>query len=136
VTGAGSSAIGKFTLNLTVATPPTWNNRDQAALVPRSKDLTLSWTGGAQSLIFGISQDVPENATGAFLCVAPSGSSSFTVPAYVLSALPGTRSILSNSRGYIEIHSLSGTPVSFQATSLTSGMGIADSVNRRSVAFQ
>lgn len=136
VSALGSTAIGSFSANVNVAAPPTWTNRDQVALVTRSKGLTLNWTGGGLIYIYGTNRNVPEDATGAFACTVPSGATTFTVPPYVVSALPESHSILSNSQGYIELHSVSGAPVQIQAANLTYGIALSDSVSRRSAAFQ
>ena len=47
--------------------------------------------------------DLPTNSTAVFLCVAPPGASSFTVPADVLANVPATRRRLIQSKGVVYV---------------------------------
>ncbi|MFN7922096.1 MAG: hypothetical protein U0Q16_18485 [Bryobacteraceae bacterium] len=91
VTGPGGADVKSFTAQLTVPRPITWTNQDAITTVNRSRDLTLNWTGGGSNdfaIIAGSS--AKGKASAQFVCTAPAGASSFTVPAVVLSALPGS----------------------------------------------
>jgi uncharacterized protein (TIGR03437 family) len=83
---------GAFRAALDNATPMNWTNRDQVREMDRTKDLLLTWEsapGPSRGVaIIGVSARVSGNAASGFLCLAPSGATSFTVPAYVLTALP------------------------------------------------
>lgn len=90
----GSGMIAAFRASLEQAHAPNWSNRDQVSTVRRARDLTLTWSGSPGesrgTAIFGLSRRVAENASAAFLCLASPGASSFTVPSYVLAALPAS----------------------------------------------
>src|SRR6185369_2434653 len=102
-TGNGPNAA--FRLMLSQVNPLTWTNRDTLSGINRARDLTLTWTGapGASRgvAIVGIGQKTSYNAGGAFLCLAPPNANSFTVPSYVLSALPDSDIRESFSSGQI-----------------------------------
>lgn len=105
VTGVGGTAVGAFQATLTL--PPSfsfnWTNRSGINIVERSRDLTISWSGGdATKQRVGISgaSAVAGGGGGAFYCTAPMGAGQFTIPARVFSALPagaaGSLSVGSN----------------------------------------
>ncbi len=133
VTASGSADIGAFTANLTVGQPLTWTNRDQAATVDRTKPLTLNWSGGGQVMIVGGSLDYPTNSAAGFVCTAPAGATSFTIPAYILETIPASRLKVSDSVGFIELHSAgSMQPIG----ALNFGAALVDFVNQRSASFK
>ena len=136
VSATGSTDVGAFTTNLTVAAGFTWTNRNVAANVDRSQPLTLNWTGSGTFFIRGTNRDYPTNSSGTFLCNVPAGATSFTIPPYVLAPLPQTRPTVSDSDGYIEIHSIQGTPQAITATKLTTGIAVVDFSDRRSSIFR
>lgn len=129
--------IGAFNVTVAVAAPVTWDatNRGKASIVDRSQPLTLQWSGTGTVYIRGGNIDYPTNSAGEFICSVPSGANSFTVPAYVLAPLPGTRSNYSLSQGYIELHS-AGSPQTITATGLAAGAAMTDYVDRRSALFK
>ncbi|HEY6340269.1 MAG TPA: hypothetical protein VIY49_02150 [Bryobacteraceae bacterium] len=92
-TGTGSPPVGPFTVTINMAPLMTWTNSSSAKTVTRSAGLTINWSGGqpsgyvqiiGQSTIVG---SVP-SMTGQFQCFVPQSAGTFTVPAYVLNALP------------------------------------------------
>jgi len=92
--GFGGTEVGPFKTTFTIPTPPTWTNRLQTNIVPRSQPLTISWTGGDSGqtvAILGFGDDLPTNASTVFVCIAPPGATSFTVPTDILSTLPAGR---------------------------------------------
>ncbi len=87
VTGTGGADIGPFSVNFTVLAFPTVTSPANGATVTRSSGVNVSWTGGDPSgnLQIGISNQA--NGTSA-QCVVSSGPGTFTIPAYVMLALP------------------------------------------------
>ncbi len=133
VTASGSGDVASFTANFSVSAPPSWSNRDQAAAIDRTKPFTLNWSGGGQVVIVGGSLDYPTNSAGGFLCVAPAGATSFTIPAYILATVPASRFKASDSLGFIELHSIGSVqPV----PALAYGISLVDMVNQRSAIFK
>lgn len=137
VSATGSADIGAFTTSLTVGSPLVWTNSSQTRIVDRSQPLQLNWTGGGNVLIRGGNRDYHTNAGAAFICNVPAGATSFTVPQYVMTPLPGTHTNYSDSEGYIEIHSLGpNSPQAITATKVTNGIAVVDFITRRSVIFR
>jgi hypothetical protein len=95
-TGTGGADVGSFTSSVTFTNPiMVWTNRSAAATIDRSQDFTATWTSGNPGswvLISGFNTTVPTTANPgglvAFDCWAPAGDGKFTVPSYILSALP------------------------------------------------
>lgn len=83
-----------FRVMLESAAAITWTNRDQVNQIDRAKDLALTWTAvqGANRgvVIVGTSELVSHNGSSGFVCVAPPGATTFSVPSYVLMALPAS----------------------------------------------
>jgi uncharacterized protein (TIGR03437 family) len=86
VAGTGGADIPPFTTQLNIPTVLAWTNKSAVASVDRAQPLTFTWTTGSGGfvLIGGAADD--QNAI--FLCVEENGKGSFTVPPFVLSALP------------------------------------------------
>jgi uncharacterized protein (TIGR03437 family) len=112
--GLGGMDVGAFSTSYTVPQPVTWTNRNQTTTVSRSQPLTLSWSGGdsGQTVgILGFGEDLPTNSSAVFVCIAPAGSSSFTVPTDMLSNLPATRPNPLQSLDVIYLLTLAGSSV-------------------------
>jgi uncharacterized protein (TIGR03437 family) len=95
--GTGGKDVGAFTSTISFTAPLLkWTNPEVAVSVDRSKDLTVKWTGGNPGtyvFVLGgvVSRTGPD---GAFTCLAAVDDGKFTVPSYILSALPaGTGAI-------------------------------------------
>ncbi len=97
--GQGGPDVGEFEASTTVSTLTEWTNRDEIAFVDRAEDLTVRWQGGDPAdrvLVFGVSMGTNRAGSligASFVCDAPLTAGEFTVPPYVLAALPpsGTR---------------------------------------------
>jgi uncharacterized protein (TIGR03437 family) len=101
--GSGGPDVGPFSATIMLANPLlTWTNQSAAASINRSQALTVTWTGGNPGtyvVITGTSTAASTaNSTGVaggYTCVASADAKQFTVPSYILSALPagngGTR---------------------------------------------
>jgi uncharacterized protein (TIGR03437 family) len=141
LSGSGGSAVGSFSAQLTVPTDPT-TNASSFSTIDRTKDLTVTWSGAAPGDFVAISGTASVSAGlgpiatspgDAFLCIAPGSAGTFTVPSFVLEALPSTASEFADSYllvgtqtpavkfsasglddGYVTYRSLAGSTVTFQ----------------------
>jgi hypothetical protein len=92
----------------------TWTNQAAAATVTRSAGLPITWAGGASgTFVFIGGNSSSSTASGSFTCIAPVAAGQFTVPAYVLAALPA-------GTGSVEVENETA-PASFTATGLNYG---------------
>jgi uncharacterized protein (TIGR03437 family) len=140
VSGAGGSAVGPFQVQLALPAMFSWTNRDQVALVDRTQQLTVEWsgTGPKESLgIVGGNVDLPTNSSAIFYCVAPPGASSFTIPAEVLEALPASRFNPLASKGALFLFNVSlANGVPFSASGLDTAIATTGYLEGRTVMFQ
>jgi uncharacterized protein (TIGR03437 family) len=140
VSAAAAGSIGAVQASITMPTAFTWTGRSNLGTVPRSSPLNLSWSGLAANqymAIFGGTTDLPTNSSSMFYCLAPAGSSSFTVPPQILSAVPATRGNAFQSKSAILMWTIAignGTP--FTASGLDSAYAIGAYVLGKTVAFQ
>jgi len=118
-TGGGGTEVGPFTATVTVPTPVlNWTNQSDAATVTRSQGLAVTWTGGAPgSYVHILGSSSSGSAEGSFSCYAPQSALQFTVPAFVLSALPA-------GKGTTGMQNLAPY-APFSATGLDTGEGVA-----------
>ncbi len=86
----GGAAVGAATATLAVPAPPVWTNQTAISTVNRSQNLRLTWTGGdSTSWVTVTGTSVNAQQVGAsFVCQAPAAPGEFTVPSFVLSAIP------------------------------------------------
>ena len=140
LTGGGGADVGAIAANFTFPTPLTWSNSGQTIRITRSQGFTVNWSGapgGQTVIIYGGGVDLPSNATGEFVCVAPAGSVSFTVPATALANVPATRSNLLQSKGVVYVGALPlASPTAFTATGLDTGAIYAGAFIGKTVIFQ
>ncbi len=89
VSGTGGADIGPFSISLNVTAPLTWTNKAAASTVDRTTNLTLTWSGGPATghVLIGGGTQVSEN-TAVFICSEQTQKGLFTIPQFVLSALP------------------------------------------------
>ena len=135
VTGTGGKAVGAFSVNDVTAVPSaTLTGLTNAQTVPVSGDLKIQWTGGNPALqngqvtISAESWNQPTSNTYQieFLqCTAPASAQEFTIPAWVLAALPPSGSITEEGEvipgGWIQVGQYN-KPTTFSATGLTTGI--------------
>ncbi len=92
--GPGGADVGPFSLSFDMFEPLTWTNESSITTVDRDKGLTIEWIGGdpnGEAQIVGSSALAISGDTlkaGYFTCFAHIGDRKFTVPDYVLEALP------------------------------------------------
>jgi hypothetical protein len=114
-TGSSGKNVGSFNVTVTVPNPPlNWTNKRAIQTVTRAQGVTVNWTGGDPNtdvLIGGSSTS--GSLTVSFVCFAPTTAQTFTVPAYILLALPAGKGSLTLFNGT--------TPVSFTATGINYG---------------
>ena len=89
ISGTGGVDVGAFSASLNIVSPLTWTNKPAIAIIDRSRPLTVTWSGGPAPgyVLIGASVHTTGMNT-AFLCVEDALKGSFTIPAFVLSALP------------------------------------------------
>jgi uncharacterized protein (TIGR03437 family) len=123
VTGPGGADVGPFTARIAIPQPLNWTNRDAISSVPRSRELTLSWTGAGQNDFVFVAGNSTRNSVGAtFFCTAPASAGSVTVPPEVLSALPPSEVVEGADTGFLSIGSAPVADVNrFSASGLDLG---------------
>ena len=93
--GGGGSQVGPFQASLNFPTSLTWSNRDSIPdRIPRSEDVTVTWTGGdpdTQFVVISGHSIAAADVQGSFVCTERVEAGRFTVPSVVLSSLPVTR---------------------------------------------
>jgi uncharacterized protein (TIGR03437 family) len=148
ISGTGGSAIGSFSSPLTVPTDVTWTNSSSITTVDRTSDLTITWTGGVQGNFVAISVlgivggSLGPSATSpgeAVLCIAPAAAGSFTIPSYVLQALPPSTAPGAKASSIPDSYLLVGTQlpsVKFSASGLDDGYVTYRSLSGNSVTLQ
>lgn len=90
ISGSGGKDIGAFSATITIASHLAISNKSSLASVDPTQPLTVTWTGGMAGnyvLIGGGSTTPPH---GYFACAADGGQGTFTIPSYILSAIPAT----------------------------------------------
>ena len=135
--GNGGSGVGPFKATLTVPSDQvTWTNAAAVNTISRSQDLTINVTGGG---VVGVQGNSTGAGVGAALfCVAPAGTTSVTVPAWVLSALPASAqaSDLPVAMGFLGAGSTLSSPARFQANSVDAGYFNWGQLQVKNVVFQ
>lgn len=134
---AGGTDVPSFKAASTMIAPLSWTNQAQISTVNRANDLMLTFTGGAGETIAAIggNVDVITNASGIFVCLASSGSTSITVPAAILANVPQGRGNPHYSQGAIFLVAAGGTGT-FNATGLDQGFVTPLYLTGKAVAFQ
>jgi hypothetical protein len=137
VSGPGGSAVGSFNVDLSIPASPIQFQAQQngvalSGTISESADLDITWTGGdpnGYAVIVGTSTTNAPLVTGSFSCVQKNSIGKFTVPSWVLSALPLTGTLteggISVSNGFLLMGSYP-TFTPFEATGLD--FGFADSL--------
>jgi uncharacterized protein (TIGR03437 family) len=140
MTGFGGTNVGAFMASFTIPEPLTWSNRDQLNTVVRAQPLTLSWTGagsGDMLAVVGAGVDLPSNSSATFICIAPPGATSFTVPSDMLSNLPATRLNPLQSKDVIYLLDLAGSSLqNLKAAGLNQGSTGSFLIQGKTVVFQ
>jgi hypothetical protein len=143
VTGSGGKDVGAFSASITLRPGLTWTNRAAINTIDRKVPFSLNWTGGTageEVLIIGYGTDQKVKANSGFLCSAPAGSGSFTVPASVMGNLPAVPASgdLSEKFGLLGIVSFRspGMVTPFQAPGLDLGLLLGAQMDVKSVEIK
>jgi hypothetical protein len=88
--GSGGTQAGAFQASITMPSPAlNWTNQTTAATVNRAAGLQVSWTGGMAKTLVNVTGFSAAGEVGVgFSCLVPVEAGQFTVPAYILLALP------------------------------------------------
>jgi uncharacterized protein (TIGR03437 family) len=130
-TGSGGKDVGAFTATITLPAPLTWTNEDSISTVSESQGQLITWSGGATGsyvIISGASQSAAASEAVAFICLAPVSDEKFTVPSYVLLALP-------TGTGSLGVYNFAGG-VNFTASGLDYGRVSAGILAINDVTYQ
>lgn len=115
--GSGGKDVGAFTTSIAYTSPLNWTNEGSITAVNRAQGQQVTWSGGATNSYVIISgSSSAGGVSGAFTCYAPVSAGQFTVPSYVLLALPAGSGSLSLEN--------STTPNFFTASGLDYGIAI------------
>ncbi|HTR39144.1 MAG TPA: hypothetical protein VMH80_24880 [Bryobacteraceae bacterium] len=119
ITGPGGADIGPFSATITFPPSPTLVSPANNATVNRADGMTITWTGGdpkgdLRLTVFGAVNPAMGIGNQA-MCNAPAAPGTFTIPPYVMLALPTTQ-----SAGFTIAPT--ATEVSFTATGLDAGI--------------
>ncbi len=129
-TGPGGKNVGPFSVTITLPVTLTWTNENSISAVNESQGQLITWSGGASGtlvFIFGSSSTTAVEAN--FICVAPVGDQQFTIPSYVLEALP------KGPTGSLGLFNFA-SPTSFAATGIDRGTASAGVSVELSVTYQ
>jgi len=139
ISGTGGADVGKFSATVALAPAITWTN--PPSTINRSSPLTLNWTGGSSSqtvMILGGSSDQNSGASGGFLCIAPAGAHSFTVPVNSLITLVPTGGATSSSGpiGFLSLMPMNFGSQNFTAPGLDLGVIFDSTMTAQTVQVQ
>ncbi len=141
VSASGGAGVGKFQVEIPASPPLNWTNRLQIGMVDRSQPLNVTWAAdGLQNafIVIAVSNyDLPSNAQRVFVCTANGGDGTFTIPAYVLGALPASRPNVGQSSGAVLLGVFPAqNVVSFTASGLNTGLAVEVVSSEKTVLFQ
>jgi len=115
-TGSGGKNIGAFTASISYTNPLVWTNMSSIKSIARANGQNITWTGGAaNSYVIMSGSSSNSTASASFTCYAPASAGQFTVPSYVLLALPAS----TNGNLLVE----NPVTTTFSASGLTAGFG-------------
>jgi uncharacterized protein (TIGR03437 family) len=138
--GTGGANVGAFSNSFTVPQALVWTGRNQLTAVDRKQPLTISWTGGDSGqavAVVGFGEDLPNNSSVAFACIAKPGASSLTVPSDILSNLPQTHANPLRSKDVIYLINIPGSSIkNIGASGLDQGLSGYVLIQGKTVTFQ
>ncbi|HKE29083.1 MAG TPA: hypothetical protein VKB88_42325 [Bryobacteraceae bacterium] len=113
--GAGGANIGPFSGSFVIPAPATLVSPANNGTATRANGLPVNWTGGSGILQIQVNScsDNSCNSGAAAICNVPASAGTFTIPPYVMEALPASTAagvVLSNL-----------STISFTATGLNAG---------------
>lgn len=140
--GSGGTQVGAFSAMLAIpGNTVVWTNESAMNNIARSQNLTVTWSGGAAGgivAIFGGSADPSTGAGAAFQCVAAADAGKFTLPAWLLSALPASVKdpIIGLPVGFLALASTLAQPIRFEATGVDVGFFLWAELQSTTVVYQ
>ncbi len=140
--GSGGTQVGAFTADLTIpSSSPMCVNEDALSSIPRTKDITINWTGGTAGgfvALLGSSADPSTGAGAEFQCLTKAEAGSFVVPAWVLSALPpsGVDPVTKVPVGFLLFATALPQPARFKASGIDIGYFNWATLEVKNVVFQ
>jgi hypothetical protein len=92
--GTGGAGVAAFSAELKVGGNIVWTNKSGISTVNRSQPLTVTWSGGTTPgyVVIGGYFESPYSPVVGFVCAEDTLKGSFTIPSFVLSALPAASS--------------------------------------------
>jgi uncharacterized protein (TIGR03437 family) len=122
--GTGGATVGQFSTTLNFPSPLVWTNMSSVSTISRSQGVPVTWTGGGAGsyVVIGGGSTATvggQQVTVSFTCAAPASAGQFTVPSYILLALPA-------GSGTLAVDNYSN-PQTFTATGLDIGYQFAGS---------
>ena len=140
VSAVGGTGVGAFSVTVPAAPALSWANRSQIVTIDRTQALPVTWsTAGLANtllLIAGANYDLPSNVQRSVVCAAPTGAGSFTIPAYILQAIPASRAAVGQSSGTLTLGVLPQNAAPFTATGLDTGLAIQVISSTKTVLFK
>jgi hypothetical protein len=137
--GAGGKDVGAFSATLTIpSNSVSWTGQDAIGNIDRSQDLTIAWSGSGTVEITGSSENPAAGVGAQFACIATDANNgTFTVPAWVLSALPasGNATDIPAPIGFLGV-ATGGVPARFQAPGIDAGYFSWLAVQLKNVNYQ
>jgi uncharacterized protein (TIGR03437 family) len=130
-TGAGGLDVGAFSTNVNFPPPLVWTNQPSITAVNRAQGQQITWSGGAPGTYVQIGgQSAVAVGVGAtFVCLAPVDDGQFTIPSWILLALP------TNNTGALNIANVVYGPT-FSAPNLDYAYTFTESLTDKVVAYQ
>ena len=125
----GGKDVGPFTESISYPSLFNWTNMNSITSIPRTQGLNVTWTGApASSFLFLRGFSSTATAVASFSCTIPAAPGQFTVPAYILQAMPpGTGSLSMTAVEYIATFTSPGLDLGF--AEFTVGSSIAATYN-------
>ena len=129
--GSGGKDVGPFSAAVTFPAQVVWTNQSSIVRINRSAGQTVTWqstTPGTNISIIGQAATLAGGLV-AFTCVAAGAAGQFTIPPWILLAMPST------ANGFLTVSSVSYSQ-SFSAAGLDFGYGYGLNPITKSVAYQ
>jgi uncharacterized protein (TIGR03437 family) len=136
--GSGGKDVGAFSDTINFPDPLVWTNQPSpTTTINRAQGFTVTWSGGVPGTIVGIGgqSTVATNAqattfvSASFVCTAPVAAGQFTIPSWVLLALPP------NIQAGLYIQNET-TIQTFTASGLDYAYAVASSLNDTQITYQ
>ena len=138
--GSGGADVKGFGAALTIPSDhASWTGQDAIGNIDRSQGLTITWSGSGLVAILGNSANPAAGVGAQFTCVAgDADNGTFTVPAWVLSALPasGLATDIPAPVAFLAVGATLPAPTRFQAPGIDIGYFNWAAVQVKNVNFQ